>query len=167
MGNTNNFPGLFRGPIDHKASSVINSISNASIDMGSVVKLDETILLNTDILPRVLEIGASQGSNLAYGVVVGGDVDGIYGDGSASTDDTTRAANASGQGVVVVTRGRCPARVGGASSVAIGDKLTMSATSGVLEVATSGDTVIATSLHVVAGGDIDIIAVEVNKEGVL
>jgi len=166
MANTNRFTGLFRGPIDHQASSVINSISNGTIDMGSVVALDTTIP-SSDILPRVEQI-TTQGSPLGYGVVVGGDVDGVYGNGAVATDDINRASNAAGQGVVVVTRGRCPARVtGGAGAITTGDKLTMSATSGVLELAASGDTVIATALNDVAGADTDIIAVEVNKEGIL
>lgn len=168
MANTNRFHGLARGPIDHEASSVINSISDGTIDMGSVVILDTTSLsTNNEILPRV-EQGTSQGSALGYGVVVGGDVDGVYGDGSAATDDVNRASNAAGQGVVVVTRGRCPARVtGSAGAIAIGAKLTPSATAGVLELASASDNVIAVALNSVLGADTDIIAVEVNKEGVL
>ena len=165
MANTNRFTGLFRGPIDHKASSVINGISKGTIDMGSVVAL-ETVALTTQLLPNVQQI-TTQGSPLGYGVVVGGDVDGIYGTGAAATSDENRASNGDGQGVVIVTRGRCPARVGGTSPVLIGSKLTLSATSGVLELAAASDTVIATALNSVAGGDIDIIAVEVNKEGIL
>lgn len=167
MANTNRFQGLHRGPIDHKSSSVINQIANGAIDMGSVIAVTTTIN-SAETLPRVEEI-SSQGSGLTYGIVVGGDVDGIYGDGSASTDDLTRAATGALQGVVVVTQGRCPARVSGdgASVVTIGDPLTQSAIAGVLEFATTGDTVIAFALNDVGAGDIDMIAVDVQRAGVV
>ncbi len=167
MANTNRFQGLARGPIDHKSSSVINQNANGSIDMGSVVTVTSTIV-SSEILPRVQQIAAAQGSNLTYGIAVGGDTDGIYGDGSASSDDKTRAANAAGQGVVVVTQGRCLARVSGdgASVVTIGDPLTQSAIAGVLEFATTGDSVIAFALNNVGAGDIDMIAVDVQREGI-
>jgi len=166
MANTNRFQGLHRGPLDHKSSSVINQIANGSIDMGSVVAVATTIV-SSETLPRVLQ-STTQGSNLSYGIAVGGDTDGIYGDGSASSDDSTRATNAAGQGVVVVTQGRCPARVsgGGSSVVTIGDPLTQSATTGVLEFATTGDSVIAFALNDVGAGDIDIIMIDVQREGI-
>ena len=166
MANTNRFQGLARGPIDHKSSSVINQVSNGSIDMGSVVAVTTTIQ-SSETLPRVQQI-VTQGSNLSYGIAVGGDTDGIYGNGSASSDDSTRATNAAGQGVVVVTQGRCLARVsgGGFAEVTIGDPLTQSATAGVLEFAGVGDTVIAFALNDVIAADIDMIAVDVQREGV-
>lgn len=134
--------------------------------MGSVVAVTTTIV-SSETLPRVLQ-STTQGSNLSYGIAVGGDTDGIYGDGSASSDDSTRATNAAGQGVVVVTQGRCLARVSGdgAAVVTIGDPLTQSATTGVLEFATTGDSVIAFALNDVGVSDIDMIAVDVQREGV-
>jgi len=167
MANTNRFQGLARGPIDHKSSSVINQIANGSIDMGSIVAVTPTIV-SSEILPRIEQI-AIQGSRLSYGIAVGGDADGTYGDGSASTDDLSRAATGALQGVVVVTQGRCLARVSGdgASVVTIGDPLTQSATAGVLEFATIGDTVIAFALNDVGAGDIDMIAVDVQRAGVV
>ena len=167
MANTNRFQGLARGPIDHKSSSVINQIANGAIDMGSVTAVTTTIN-SAETLPRVEEI-SSQGSGLSYGITVGGDADGIYGDGSASTDDSTRAATGASQGVVVVTQGRCLARVSGdgSSVVSIGSPLTQSATTGVLEFATTGDTVIAFALNDVGAGDIDMIAVDVQRAGVV
>jgi len=163
MANTNRFQGLARGPIDHKSSSVINQIANGAIDMGSVVAVTTTIN-SSEILPRVEQI-SSQGSELVYGIAVGGDTDGIYGDGSASVDDSTRAAAAALEGVVVVTQGRCLARVSGdgSSVVTIGDPLTQSTTAGVLEFAGTGDTVIAFALNDVGAGDIDMIAVDVQS----
>ena len=172
MASTNRFQGLARGPIDHESSSVINVVANGSIDMGSVVELAATVL-GTDILPRVAS-GVGLGESNVYGIAVGGDVDGIYGDGSAASDDTNKATNADGQAVVVVTQGRCPARVGGAvgGAVNVGDKLIMSSVAGVLQKATAvavgvnTGNIIATALNGVASGDTDIIAVDVQREGV-
>ena len=155
---TNLFVGLARGPIDHEASSVINSIANESIDMGAAVSL--VAAPTTELLPRV-EVGDAQGEAL-YGIVVGGDVDGIYGDGSDSTDDSTRAANAAGQGVVVVTQGRCLAKIDG--TIVLGDPLTAAAAGG-LEVAAAADEVIAIALQAAADGD--IAAVDVQRQGIL
>lgn len=160
---TNLFLGLARGPIDHEASSVINAIANEQIDMGNAVKLVAAPSL--ELLPRV-ENGDTQGEFI-YGIVVGGDADGIFGDGSASVDDLTRAvlANqpAAKSGVVVLTQGRGLARVTG--TIAIGDNLTQSATVGVLEVAASGDIVVARALQASTGND--IIAVDVQRAGIL
>ena len=167
MVNTNRFQGLHRGPIDHKSSSVINQVANGAIDMGSVVAVTTTIPA-AEILPRVEQI-TSQGSGLAYGIAVGGDADGIYGDGSVSTDDSTRATTGALQGVVVVTQGRCPARVSGdgVGVVVIGSPLTQSATAGVLELADTGDVILAFALNDVGAGDIDMIAVDVQRAGIL
>ena len=160
---TNLFPGLARGPIDHEASSVINAIANEQLDMGNTVKL--VAAPTSELLPRV-ENGDTQGEQL-YGTIAGGDADGIYGDGAASTDDSTRAtltgAEVGKSAVVVVTQGRTLARVTG--TIAIGDKLTQSATVGVLEVALASDDVIAVALQASTGSD--IAAVDIQREGVL
>ena len=165
MANTNRYQGLARGPIDHKSSSVINQIANGAIDMGSVVSVTTTIN-SSETLPRV-EQSAAQGISFSYGIVVGGDADGIYGDGSASTDDSTRAATGALQGVVVVTQGRCLARVSGdgIGVVSIGSPLTQSGITGVLERADALDFVIAFALNDVAAGDTDMIAVDVQRTG--
>lgn len=167
MANTNRFQGLARGPIDHKSSSVINQIANGAIDMGSVVAVTTTINAS-ETLPRVEQITV-QGSDLVYGIAVGGDADGIYGNGSASTDDSTRAATGALQGVVVVTQGRCLARVSGDgdSVVTIGTPLGQSATAGVLESAGVLDIVIAFALNDVGVGDTDMIAVDVQRVGII
>ncbi len=155
---TDLFVGLHRGPIDHEASSVINAVSNESIDMGAALSL--VAPPSTELLPRV-EVGDSQGEAL-YGIAVGGDTDGIYGDGSDSTDDTTRAANAAGQGVVVVTQGRCKAKIDG--TIVLGDPLTASAGGG-LEVAAAADEVLAIALQPASAGD--MAAVDVQRQGIL
>lgn len=166
MASTNRYQGLHRGPIDHNASSVINAVSNGAVGMGSVVEVDTTIP-STELLPRVSS-GVGLGGDNVYGIAVGGDTDGIYGDGSAAADDANRATNAAGQGIVIVTQGRCPARVGGAvgGTVIIGDQLTMSAVAGVLQKVSAADQrVIAIALNGVDAADTDIIAVDVQREG--
>jgi len=155
---TNLFPGLARGPIDHEASSVINSIANEAIDMGAAVSLVTEPA--AEILPRV-EVGDSQGEAL-YGIVVGGDTDGVYGTGADSTDDSTRAASVAGDAVVVVTQGRCLAKIDG--TIVLGDPLTAAAAGG-LEVAAAADEVIAIALQAAADGD--IAAVDVQRQGIL
>jgi len=164
MASTNRFQGLARGPIDHKSSSVINQVAEGAIDMGGVVLL--TALNSAETLPRVEQLGGNQGSFLVYGIAVGGDNDGIYGDGAASTDDSTRATTGTLQGVVIVTQGRCLARVSGsAGAIIIGSSLTPSAAAGVLELAGAGDSVIAIALNGVLGADTDMIAVDVQRTG--
>jgi len=165
MANVNRFPGLFRGPVDHQSSSVINLKSKGTIDMGDAVKQDQGSLTSNDIFPPVLPT-TTLGDPLVYGIAVGGDLDGIFGDGSASTDDSTRATNGEGQGVVVVTQGRCPARVTGAVGglVVIGDELVASDTDGALQKHTAaGQTVIAIAMNSVAATDTDIILVDVQR----
>ena len=170
---TNQYPGLARGPIDHNASSVINSISDDAITMGSALILD-TPIPTDELLPRVIESTATVDLPI-YGIAVGGDTDGIYGDGAAASDDSTRATASAGQGVVVVTQGRCLARVKGANqagnqTISIGDPLVSSDDdAGTLFRGTDADTdefVIARALQPVTSGDLDIIAVDVQREGV-
>lgn len=169
----NQFRGLARGPIDHNASAVINSIANGVITMGSALLLDTTIPI-AEILPRVEESTATVDLNI-YGIAVGGDTDGIYGDGSAASDDSTRATASAGQGVVVVTQGRCLARVKGADqagdqAISIGDPLVSSDDdAGTLFRGTDADPtefVIARALQPITSGNLDIIAVDVQREGV-
>ena len=159
---TNFFLGLARGPIDHQSSSVINSIANGAIEMGSVVKLADPSA--SELLPRVTETTGDD--NIPYGIAVGGDTDGIYSTtGAASGDDSTLATESAGQGVVVVTQGRCLARADIASGgIAIGAKLAPSGNNGILELAGAGDEIIAIALQPVVGNT-DIIAVDVQREG--
>ena len=166
MASTNRYQGLAQGSIGTEANSNINSISNASIDMGSVVTLEPTIA-SSELLPRVNTQTASPGA-ATYGIAIRGDIDGNYGDGSVSVDDETRATNAAGQGIVILTQGRCPARVlggTGPTAVIINTPLTQSTNSGVLKAAVATEEVIARSLNIVADGDTDMIAVDVQREG--
>ena len=160
---TNFFQGLARGPIDHQSSSVINQIANGTIEMGSLVKL-VTPIVSAELLPRVTESTAA--TDIGYGFAVGGDADGIYSPtGITLANNGSKATTGAGQGVVVVTQGRCLARITNATAVAIGDPLAPSATAGVLTKADAvTDQIIARALAVPTGTT-DIIAVDVQREG--
>ena len=131
--------------------------------MGSVVTL-VTPIVSGELLPRVEEGDAID--DVGYGIAVGGDTDGIYSTtGAASGDDSTLATESAGQGVVVVTQGRCLARVTNAAAVAIGDPLSPSTTAGVLELADDASNfIIARALQIPTGTE-DIIAIDVQREG--
>ena len=87
--------------------------------------------------------------------------------GAASGDDSTLATNAAGQAAVVVTQGRALARVTNADAIAIGDPLSPSAVAGILELADAiTDNIIAIALQVPTGTT-DIIAVDIQREGLL
>ena len=167
---TNFFTGLARGPIDHDASSVINAVSNGEITMGSALQLvDIASVAPAEILPRVEEIEGLVLTDLVYGIAVGGDTDGIYGDGDAATDDTNLATASAGQGVVVVTQGRCLARVDTTFAVDVGSPLSASdADPGMLELAATGAIVVARALQplTITTGN-NIIAVDIQREGLL
>ena len=156
---TNLYPGLARGPIDHKSSSVINIIANeVDMEMGGCVKL--AAAASAELLPRADKVDTA--GDDAYGIIVGGDNDGIFGSGGTSlADNTTKATRLVGDGLVVVTQGRCPARV--AENCAIGAKLAGDG-SGDLQLAdATGDGIIATALQAGTAGD--IIIVDVQREG--
>lgn len=162
---TNFYLGLARGPIDHQSSSVINVIANGPIDMGSAVELVLAVP-PTELLARVKESDAGAITDPIYGIAVGGDTDGIYGDGTASSDDSTKATAGAGQGVVVVTQGRCLARVNG--DIPVGTRLGSSSTDpGVLITAISTSPVIAIALQDTLASGEHIIAVDVQRAEVL
>lgn len=171
MANINRFPGLARGPIDHEASSLINAITTDVLNMGDAVILsvDE---ITGEPLPRVSRATAAE--EQIYGIVVGGDVDGVYGDGSSTSDDTFLAANAAGQAVVICTQGRCLARVSSTDSnnmtndVLVAAALTAVAEDGALGQATEdGDQVVARLLQKIESGDLDIVAIDFQREGIV
>lgn len=155
----NKYPGLARGPIDHEGSTVINIIANeANMEMGGAVKLAAPPA--TELLPR-----ADKGDTLGedgYGIIVGGDNDGIYGDGGASpADNTTKASLLAGDTIVVCTRGRCLARISEATT--LGAKLGLDASGDLALADAAGNGILATALQ--AGSAGDIIAVDVQREG--
>lgn len=131
----NLFVGLQRGPIDHEGHSVINYIANGAIEMGSSVELVTPVSLD-DLLAKVKEQTGSEGSDRVYGIAVAGDNDGVYGNGTPGGDVTLATKN-DGDTVVIVTRGRCLARVlhvgvAGSLGIKAGDLLVQSTTPGVL-----------------------------------
>ena len=137
-------------------------IANGLISMGDAVVLSTTPA--TELLPRATANDTA--NEQCYGIAVGGDADGIYGDGAIGTATSgTTATNVAGEAVVVVTQGRCPARVTGA--VAIGDALVAEGTGdGLLVVPAipaATDRVIAIALQVNTSGA-GIIAVDVQRE---
>ena len=132
--------------------------------MGSAVAL-VTPIESAELLPRVDETDAT--NDPIYGIAVGGDTDGIYSTTGIPVDDSTKATASAGQGVVVVTQGRCLARVTNATPIAIGDPLAASTTAGVLQNAVvNGQNIIARALQIPTGTT-DIIAVDVQREGVV
>ena len=168
---TNQFPGLARGPIDHGASSVINAVADGPLDMGSTVLLTDVTSFPAELLPRVEETPAQTNQRI-YGIAVGGDADGVYGDGSPSTDDSTRATTSAGQGVVIVTKGRCLARVegkntNGPDNIEVGDPLTSDdfTAGGLIKSTLPGELVVARALQPVSQDDVDIIAIDFQREG--
>jgi hypothetical protein len=162
---TNFYLGLSRGPIDHQSSSVINTISEDVISMGSAVIVVAPPA--AELLPRVQESPAAVTSD-NYGIAVGGDIDGVYGTGAAAADVSTKAANGAGEGVVVVTQGRCLARVESTAEILVGSPLGASAVGvGLLELANDvTQFIIARALQPIAAGvGQHIIAVDVQREG--
>lgn len=162
---TNFYHGLWKGPVDRKASSIINVIANDTITMGSAVKFDTENTPDNELLPRI--IPTNDNNDTAYGIAVDGDADGIYGDGSESVDNTTLATKKAGDGVAVVTQGRCLARVD-TTDVDIGSELRPdSANPGLLQKSTNtaSDHVIARALS--SGSQIgeDLIPIDVQREG--
>ncbi len=155
----NLYPGLARGPVDHKASSLINIIANETdMEMGGVVKLAAPPA--TEILPRADK--SDTAGELGYGIIVGGDNDGIYGDGGASpADNTTKASLLVGDSIVVCTQGRCPARL--AENCSLGAKLAPNATGDLQLADLAGDEILCEALQ--AGSAGDIILVDVQREG--
>lgn len=147
--------------------------------MGSAVRLHTTSLPASEILPRVEE---AQLNNLpVYGIAVGGDIDGIYGDGSNAGGEAIEAAVA-GEAVVVVTQGRALARVFaqdfGTNDIQVdpGDILILGSTiagqegtliPGKLDGGgfVSPIQVVAVALQTIPAGSLDIIAVDFQREG--
>ena len=157
---TNLYPGLARGEIGPRdANTVLNIIANeTNMEMGGVIKLAAPP--STELLPRA-DKGDSAGEDL-YGLIIGGDADGIYGDGGTSpSDNTTKASLLAGDAIVVLTQGRGLARI--SENAALGAKLGADGT-GDLELAdAAGNGIFAIALQ--AGSAGDIIAVDVQREG--
>jgi len=169
----NQFTGLWNGPIDKNASSVINAIY-APVDptiqlfIGSPVNLiaptDNTILPNVDLLNETIDI------EKFYGIAVAGDKDGIYPNSGSGFFPGSLIAEI-GDGVRVCTQGRCVARLRTLNfSINIGDPLTpVGNDSDSLEPAESGDFVVARSLVELPQADPSLVMgpVDIQREGSL
>lgn len=157
----NKFLGLWEGPVDHDASSVINAIYekvNTSATGDDVIIGDALYLVpppQNELLPRVDWIANASQALLFYGIAVGGDKGGIYpikGNGFAVAGSgqgkiiPTLLTTKSGDGLRVCTQGRCIARITPRTDINVGDKLTIDPNSSALELATSTDKVVAVAL---------------------
>lgn len=138
--------------------------------MGAAVRLVAPI--PGEILPRVRETILALTSKQFYGVVVGGDNDGVYVDNLGdSTLPLNQATIKAGEGIRICTRGRCIARVATIQdAIQVGDPLAAEET-GLLEKALVGEFVAARALQSMplrtAEGDQAYIAIDVKREGKL
>jgi len=161
---TDKYPGLYDGAAN-SAADVINSIADEAILIGSPVipvaagtgELDSRVEPTTD---GTLEIA---------GVVVGGDNNGIFVDGTTTNDG--QAAAAAGEAVKICTNGRCKVRVDGStgganSNIAIGDPLSCSGTDGIAQRAVAGDYVFGRARQA-STAFTDAILCDVTREGIL
>jgi|LWDU01.1.fsa_nt_gi hypothetical protein len=161
---TDNYAGLFDGAADATAL-VINAIADEAIEIGSPVI---GVAAGTgEINPRVEP--TTDGTLYVAGVVVGGDANGIWVDGTTANDGN--AADAAGESVKVCTHGRCKVRVDGStgganSNIAIGDPLSCAGTDEIAQRAVSGDFVFGRALQT-STASTDAILCEVTLEGIL
>ena len=163
---TDNYPGLFDGAADPSAI-VINAIADEAIEIGAPVVV---VAAGTgEYAPRVEpgNTGVESGDQFVAGVVVGGDANGIWVDGTTANDGN--AAAAAGDTVKLCTRGRCKVRVDGStgganSNIAIGDPLSISGTDEVAKRAIATEFVFARALQATTAVQ-DAILCEVTLEG--
>ncbi len=161
---------LSQGPINNKASSIVNAVcGDSSLLIGDTVRLlpsgtGEGFTQADDILPRVgiVDVLGIQG----YGVVVGGDFEGVYSDGVLNLNSNNLAlgvvASFFGDGVRICTQGRCLALTDGTTSINIGDNLTSSPNGLVIPII--GNRIIAIALQ--SASDVNnIIAVNIQRQG--
>jgi len=89
--------------------------NETNMEMGAPIKGDLTIE-STELLPRADKNDTA--GEILYGIIVGGDNDGIYGSGGSSpADNTTKATLLVADGLVICTQGRCLARISEATTV--------------------------------------------------
>lgn len=160
---TNNLPGLSRGPFNPEASTIINMTAGVVIDVGDAIT-NTTTPTTDEILPRVI-LPASDG-DFVYGVVVGGDADGIY---SLTSDTDSKAADVVGQTVTVCTQGIVLAKVSNTATLAVNTPLTSATTDGVLHAADAADDEIIGRLlqaSTNAADGYDLCLVDIQREGI-
>lgn len=157
------YAGLFDGAAD-AAALVINAIADEAIEIGAPVIV--VAAATGEVNPRVEP--TTDGTLFVAGVVVGGDANGIWVDGTTANDGN--AADAAGESVKVCTTGRCKVRVDGStgganSNIALGDPLSC----GIDEIAqraVASDFVFGRALQT-STASTDAILCEVTLEGIL
>ena len=167
----NLFEGLWEGPIDNKASSIINAIADSPILIGE--SLEFVAPPAGEILPRVNNI-RSIGRNILYGIGIGGDAGGTYpisAIGFGTGFDFSAIIAFGGQAVRVCTQGRCIARVKTqTNAINAGDLLTPNPTSELI-LATPGRPFVARALQsipqIITLGAFQYMAVDIHREGKL
>ncbi len=165
----NNYQLLSQGAISEESSSIINAIcGDSSLKIGDTVRVlpvgtGEGFTQPDDLLPRVGLV--SEEGDSSYGIVIGGDFDGVYGT-DPNTDILSLGLVASffGDGVRICTQGKCLAFTEG-TTINIGDGLT--ATDSGLTLASGTQKVIARALQSPLAPSLanNIIAVDVQREG--
>lgn len=144
-----NYPGIFDGAAGPEAL-VINAIADEAIEIGAPVIY---VAAGTgELSPRVEPNGVEETS--VAGVVVGGDANGIWSDGTVANDGN--AADAAGDTVKLCIYGRCKVRVDGStgganSNIAVGDPLSLSSTDEVAQRAQTGFTIFGRALQASTG----------------
>jgi len=177
----NHFTGLWQGPIDNNASSVINAVANLE-DPNRWISIGDALFVKApttnELLPNVFYVNSAANSLKFIGIAVGGDVKGTYGEAGDSVgknfiDNVDTIATDEQLGVRVCTQGRCIARVvtNGIGDINIGDSLTPTGgPEGALRLSTlTGDNLVARALQIALqgepGGADQYIAVDVQREG--
>lgn len=159
---TNKFLGLSRGAFPRDQVTVINAIAAAAIFNGDAVELSAPA--SDELRPRVTPTTGL--TDETYGIVVGGQSDGVYSEDGTRTSPDNSAATAAGLTVEVCTQGRCLANVDGSGTgITLGAELGASTTSGILEFAVATNRVIARALQPSTAAN-DIILVDVQREGI-
>ena len=166
----NEYLGLAQGPIDHNASTVINAIcGDENLAIGDIVRELPSgtgigFTQSDDLLPRIGKVDEFGGEG--YGVIVGGDFEGVYSNGVIDTADLSSGIIVSffGDGVRVCIQGRCLALANGAltNPIEIGDALTPSPTG--LADGLNGDQIFARALETTSVAN-SIIPVDIQREG--
>jgi len=169
---SNEYLGLAQGPIEHEASSIVNATCGASsLKIGDIVGILPKgtgigFTQADDLLPRVGKISFVTGG---YGIVVGGDFEGVYSNGVIDLDSNNLAlgliVSFFGDGVRVCIQGRCLALADGTlnGAINVGDGLIPTPT-GLVKTTVLDNRVIARALQSTSKAN-SIIAVDVKREG--
>jgi len=156
------YPGLFDGAAGAEAV-VVNYTASEAIEIGApvVAAAAGTGELQARVQPSII------GEDYCIGVVVGGDAEGIWVDGTVANDG--EAAAAAGDVVKVCILGRCKLRVnastGGANSaMAVGDPIAIGVADEIAHKQQADEYVFARALQVATGAS-DAILVNIVHEG--